>query len=97
LTTENGPARHDVYRFVHAKPFYPRLLFKGFVTLIHVTNEAFESFQGTHEEFLWQEMKRNANAEFQGPASKCAGYERYRRAWIRQPISNSSPSNNAPA
>jgi hypothetical protein len=66
-----------------AKPFYNGSRSYCRVTLTHVTNEAFESFQGTHDGFLWQEMKRNANAEFQGPAAKRAGYERDRRAWIR--------------
>ena len=41
-----------------AKPFYPRLMFKRFVTLIHVTNEASESFWKMHAQFLWQEMYR---------------------------------------
>jgi hypothetical protein len=39
-----------------AKPFYLGLMFKGLVTLIHVTNEASESFWKMHAQFLWQEM-----------------------------------------
>jgi hypothetical protein len=42
----------------NAKPFYPRLMFKRFVTLIHVTDEASESFWKMHAQFLWQEMYR---------------------------------------
>ena len=38
-----------------AKPFYLGLMFNGLVTLIHVTNEASESFCEIHSEFLWQE------------------------------------------
>jgi hypothetical protein len=40
-----------------AKPFYKRIAFNVAVTLIHVVNEASESFWKMHEEFLWQEMK----------------------------------------
>jgi hypothetical protein len=50
-----NPECMDVFRLLPSKTFYKRLMAVIAVTLIHVTDEASESFTGMHEEFLWQE------------------------------------------
>jgi len=45
----------DSFFLLHAKPFYKRIALCVAVTLIHVINEASESFRKMHEKILWQE------------------------------------------
>jgi hypothetical protein len=45
----------DVLGLLPSKTFYKRCVAVSPVTLIHVTDEASESFTEMHEEFLWQE------------------------------------------
>jgi len=50
-----SPLSSDSFLPIRAKPFYKRIALCVAVTLIHVINEASESFWKMHEGFLWQE------------------------------------------
>jgi len=55
LQPTHQPFGIDSFSPVRAKPFYKRIVSCVVVTLIHVINEASESFWKMHEGFLWQE------------------------------------------
>jgi hypothetical protein len=57
LQLTRQPCLFTLFAVLYAKPFYNRVAFDVAVTLIHVVNEASESFWKMHEKFLWQEMK----------------------------------------